>query len=128
MVSPAAQELADRLPVLDDHNDDLIPLRDIVVTGVETGWSLHFWVRKYDPESEGDWAILQALPSAGVGRKSVVLNETTVRAATAAYVDSRIQAGMPLDEAAKLIDGVYTDAEIADAILQFALYGEVVYG
>jgi hypothetical protein len=125
-----AKELVDKLPVCDfECESDYISLCDIVPTGIETPWTF-FLVKTYNPESRTSnppWATIVGLADSPCPGKEVVLDEQTVRAATLAYLRSRLDAGMPEEEAAKLVDGSYTDAEIADAILQFALYGEVVY-
>ena len=127
-----AKDLADSLPVcgdLDDNGDEveLISLCDIVVTGIETGWS-HFWVRKYDPDNlDMEWAIVAPLRSAGKGSKPILLNEARMRLAVQAYIQSRLDRGMTLAEVTKLVDGVYTDAVVADSILQFAIYQEEVF-
>lgn len=140
MTKTAGELIAADLPVCDeDAESDLISLCDIVITGVETGWK-HFWVEGYTPEADGvlrPWATLKPLEGAVVGAGGhdvvegvlpVALTADVVRKAVAAYMDKRLEGGMSLSEATNLVDGSYTDAVIADSILQFALYGEEVYG
>lgn len=131
------ESIAATLPALDDEfESDLMPLGDIVVTGVELVPWVHFLVQDYQPDAHGTaddpWATLVPLaaaqpPTGQVQFKPVDLTISTVRAAVAAYLDSRIDRGMPKHEAIKLVDGSYTDAEIADSILQFALYGKEIF-
>ncbi len=115
----------------DDSESDLISLVDIVITGIETDWQ-HFRVRKYDPDADGSadhpWAIIERLSSAGMPRTHVALDAVTMRAAVELYLVDRLEHGMSLDEACHMVDGSYTDAVVADSILQFALYGEEVFG
>lgn len=126
-----AEALATRLPVRDDAADsDLISLVDIVITGVETPF-VHFGMLFYDPDADGltkPWVTLVGLPDAGKGPIQVDLYASTVRAAVRNYLTDRLAHGMMADEAAKMVDGSYTDALVADSILQYALYGEEVYG
>lgn len=131
MPKTMGQYIAADLPERDDDSEsDLISLVDIVITGVETPWR-HFWVEGYDPEADGKikaWAKLLPLKDAADPLPdAVLLTSETVRKAVAAYLDSRLEAGMRHSEATRLVDGSYTDAVIADSILQFALYGEEVY-
>lgn len=132
MPKTVGQLLAADLPVKDDEEtgSDLISLCDIVITGIETGWQ-HFWVHDYDPHADGietPWAVLTPLiEEASEPEKSVPLTAETVRKAVEVYVDRHIDRGTPLEETRKLMDGSYTDAVIADSILQIALYGEEVY-
>lgn len=132
-----ASVITDSLPSCDDSEEgsDLISLCDIVVTGIESGWT-HFWIRLYDPKQNGiekPWAVLGPLPSAGDTKPDgtkiipVELYSAVVRKATYEYLLNRLNGGMPLEEAKLLVDGSYTDAVIADSILQFALYGMEVY-
>lgn len=131
---PSAIHLASILPVCDkEAESDYISLCDIVITGVETGWS-HFVVEGYNPDAEGSetnpWAILHPLPrdwDADAVPSSVKLSAQVIRDAVEAYIDTRIAGGMSISEAAKMVDGSYTDAVIADSILQFAIYHEDVY-
>lgn len=141
MTKTVGQYLAAGLKARDDAcESDLIALADIVVTGVETGW-LHFWVDNYRPEAAGTpdapWCTLRPLQGKVVGAggvdvaegvQPVTLTEEVVRNAVTVYVDSRVEGGMGLEEARRLVDGSYTDAVIADSILQFAIYGEELYG
>ena len=134
MAKTIGEYIADDLPVKDDLCDsDLISLVDIVVTGIETPWT-HFRVEGYDPEADGvikAWARLYPLPesadASGLLCNPALLTAESVRKAVAAYMDSRIAGGIGLEEARKLVDGSYTDAVIADSILQWALYGEDVF-
>lgn len=147
-----ASLIADSLPTCGEDSD-LISLCDIVITGIETDWT-HFWVHKYDPDANGgssSWGVLAPLPSAGRRRTTphvahegcdegetcgnfgypyepVELFAPVVRRAVWLYLKSRLEGGLGLDEARQLVDGSYTDAEIADSILQFALYGQEIYG
>jgi len=133
--SKAAYDLAAQLPVVGDlEGEELISLGDIVVTGIETDW-IHFWVKDYAPFADGvvtPWATIWPLKdSAGEDGKlpePVTLDENTVRKAVELYIDSRLSKGMEPGEVARLVDGSYTDAVVADSILQFALYGSEVYG
>lgn len=136
MAHPSAVHLASVLPVCDDPEgpgSDLISLCDIVITGVETGWS-HFLVEAYDYKADGitkPWAILHPEKGAedpGKTIEPVALTADVVRKAVEAYIDTRLQAGMSPADAAQLVDGSWTDAPIADSILQFAIYGEEVFG
>lgn len=151
---PKAVELANSLPVCTDleleakyaESDgemsdeelralDLISLCDIVITGCETGLK-SFIVEGYKPDGDGisvPWATLRPEQGASNGSpvqpyKPVQLYARTVRQAVQDYIDTRLQAGMSEEEATKLVDGSYTDAAIADSILQFAIYGEEVFG
>lgn len=130
MAKTIGEAIAESLPVRDDDCDsDLISLVDIVITGIETGWT-HFWVHNYDAEADGvekPWAEIHDFEQATMPRNPVKLYADTVREAVAKYIDTRISAGMAYPEAAKLVDGSYTDAVISDSILQFALYGEEIY-
>lgn len=132
-----AEALASSLPVCDDDDEeggDVISLCDLVITGIETGWT-HWWTRKYNFQATGapvdgeEWAIIEALPSAKMDppNKHIALNQVTVRTAVQGWLEKRLNGGMKFADAQKLIDGSYTDAVIADAILQFALYGEEIY-
>lgn len=131
-----ASVITDSLPSKDPGADsDLISLCDIVVTGIETEWR-HWFLHKYDPDADGiavGWAVLGPLPSAGDSKpdgstiRPVELYESTVRKAVYEYLLSRLNRGLDLSEARQLVDGSYTDAVIADSILQFALYGQEVY-
>lgn len=133
-----AEGLAASLPTCTDYEvegSDLMSLCDIVVVGVETEWE-HFGVSNYQPNNDGSpahpWAILHVLPSGlpckpGFGADAH-LTEATMRRAVKEYLQSRLTGGMSPVEAARLVDGSYTDAEIADSILQFAIYGEEVFG
>lgn len=142
MPKTVGQLLAAALPVRDDEaNSDLISLVDIVITGIEAVPWCHFKVIDYNHEASGEepehasWGTIIGLEAAytqeqldsGLEPGSVVLWEGTVREAVAAYVDSRIDAGMGFEEAQRLVDGSYTDAAVADSILQFLLYREVVF-
>lgn len=131
-----AEGLASSLPLRDDKTEsDLISLVDIVITGVETGW-IHFMVHEYDIEADGTtkpWAILTPLASAGKNKNGLdyaakALYHQVVRRGVVAYLEDRLARGMSESEAAKMVDGSYTDAVVADSILQFILYGEEVYG
>lgn len=128
-----AEALASSLPVCEDDSD-LISLCDLVITGIETEWT-HWFVRKYDYKATGapvdgeEWAILEALPSARQEppNKHIALNQETVREAVKGWLSMRLNGGMSFADCQKMIDGSYTDAVVADSILQFALYGEEVY-
>lgn len=141
MPKTVGQLLAADLPIKDeeDANGDLISLNDIVITGIEAVPWVHFRVQEYDPAATGEigdaWARLLPLEDAQPDPKEhkqrhvpVSLTAEIMRFAVAKYVDSRIDGGMGLEEARKLMDGSYTDAPIADSILQFALYGEEIFG
>lgn len=137
-----AEGLAASLPVRDDDSEsDLISLVDIVITGIETPWSgLHFQVKDYDFEASGEtlreaWAEIVGLPSAyteeqlksGNEPGRVTLFHETVRSGVVRYLQDRLNRGMAPSDVAKMIDGSYTDAVVADSILQFCLYGEEVF-
>lgn len=130
-----ARSLAESLPICDeDDESDVISLCDLVVTGFETGL-VNWRTRKYSPDSDGTllhpWAIVAPLPSGlREGQKSapVSINAHSIRDAVALYAVTALNRGTPLEEVQKLLDGSYTDAEIADAIIQTAIYGEVVFG
>jgi hypothetical protein len=130
MPKTVGELLAADLPVTDeDSASDLISLQDIVITGIETGWT-HFWVSQYDFEAPGTddqpWAILRPLADAGAGDVTP-LTAAVVRDAVTRYADKHIDRGTPLEEVRKLLDGSYTDAVIADSILQIAVYGQELY-
>lgn len=126
-----AEGLAKSLPIKDDNNEsDLISLVDIVITGIEVPWT-HFGILSYKPDADGvetPWATLVALPGAALGEIQRDLYANTVREAVQNYLQDRLNAGMDVLEAAKMIDGSYTDALVADSILQFAIYGKEIYG
>lgn len=134
-----ASVITDELPVCGDEDSeedsDLISLCDIVVTAIETDWT-HWWVHKYDPRADGvinGWAVLAPLPSAGDFKpdgstiRPVELFAPTVRKGTYLYLLDRLNKGMDLSEARRMVDGSYTDAMVADSIIQYILYGEEVY-
>lgn len=131
------ESLAQLIPALDDDfESDMMPLGDIVVTGVELVPVVHFLVKDYRPDATGEvgdpWARLLPLdaaqPPTGQPRiPPVSLTIEIMRAAVAKYLDTRIAAGMAPNEAMKLVTGDYTDWGIADSILQFAVYGEEVF-
>lgn len=130
--SKKAADMAAQLPVVadDDADDEMISLADIAVTGIEHHEWLHFWTKDYTPDADGvkvPWATIWPLKDSGKD-EPVALNETTMRKAVELYLDNRLKAGMRFADAAMMVDGVYTDAVVADSILQFALYGEEVYG
>jgi len=130
LTSEVAQALAASLPVKDDDcKSDWISLVDLAVVGIEISQA-HFRVQHYNPDADGlnePWAILLPLDSSRQSGLPKAIYASTVRNAAAAYLDSRLRTGLSLGEARKLIDGSYTDAEVAGSILQFALYGEEVY-
>jgi hypothetical protein len=135
--------LAADLPARDDESEsDLISLVDIVITGIEAVPWVHFIVDDYNPDASGEgpdnaWAILNPLeaaqPPEGIQGtieprfEAVYLTTDTVRKAVAAYADARIDGGMALEAVRNLMDGSYTDAVVADSVLQFAIYGEEVF-
>lgn len=125
-----AEGLAKRLPVTDpESNSDFISLADIVVTGVETPWT-HFGVLFYDHTADGvsrPWVTLVGLAEAGLGPIQCDMYASTVRKAVQSYLQDRLDHGMDVIEAARMIDGSYTDALVADSILQFAIYGKEVF-
>lgn len=129
-----AKALVADLPVNDgaDGESDLISLIDVVVTAVEHDEFMHFRVRAYSPSAAGTeeapWAVLQRLADANMGLRSIKITADGVREAAERYIESRLEGGMSLDEARRLVDGSYTDVIIADAIIQFAVYGKVIYG
>ena len=124
-----AEGLAASLPVKDETSEsDLISLVDIVITGVETPWH-HFGLLSYKPEADGvevPWATITPLSDSGAPN-ACDLYASTIREAVTAYLQARLDSGMAPAEAAKMVDGSYTDAVVADSILQFALYGEEIY-
>jgi hypothetical protein len=104
-------------------------LVSFVIAGLEVDCCPHFRVRKYDPGADGvrkSWAVLAPLYDSGV-KKPVELWAETVRLAVATYLESRLNGGLALEEAHKLVDGTYTDVIVVDSVLQFALYGKQVY-
>jgi hypothetical protein len=108
----------------------MISLVDIVSTGIEHHEWRHFTLHRYAPNADGvkeSWATIGQLPSFATDPLQITLTADVIRKAVELYIDSRLAAGLPLLEAARLIDGSYTDVAIADSILQFALYGEEVY-
>jgi hypothetical protein len=130
--------LAADLPARDDESEsDLISLVDIVITGIEAVPWVHFIVDDYNPDASGEgpdnaWGVLIPLPESANENDAlanpVFLTTDTVRKAVAAYADARIDGGMGLNAVRNLMDGSYTDAVVADSILQFAIYGEEVFG
>lgn len=124
------QYLAESIPVRDDEcESDLMPLADIVVTGIEIVPWTHFYVTNYRPDASGDtdhpWATIAPLDDVQDPQpEPLALTADVVRAAVAAYADKRIAGGMSLEDVRDFIDGSYLDASIADSILQLALYGE----
>lgn len=144
---PRAKAIADSLPVVESEEDEVrrvvdgererIPLQDIVITAIEHHEFNHFRVRKYDPDADGvtkgrEWAIVEGLEAAyaaGAARPSAtLLNARTVRQAVEDYLNDRLTKGMSEDDARMMVDGVYTDVIVCDSIVQFALYGEEVFG
>lgn len=133
---PSAVHLASILPGCDrEVESEYISLCDIVVTAVEHNEWVHFSVTAYNPEADGviePWAVIWPLKDSGdplVFRESgCAMWDKTVRDAVELYLDRRIASGMPIVDAARMVDGSYTDAVVADSILQFALYGEEIYG
>lgn len=136
-----ASVITDELPVCISEADvigtDLISLCDIVVTGIEVPaeWN-HFRVHKYDPKADGihqSWGVLGPLQSAGKWKPDgskihpIELWARVVRKAVYDYLLDRLNRGMDLSEARLMVNGSYTDAVVADSILQFALYGQEVY-
>lgn len=152
---PRATAIADSLPVTGEESlserqtspdfgeEERIDLESIVVTAIEHHEFNHFRVRKYDPDADGverEWAVIQGLPSAFTDLQwatrdakqpwppFVVLDSVTVRKGVEAYLNDRLSKGMDEAEARKMVDGVYTDVVVCDSIIQFALYGEEVFG
>lgn len=134
-----AHELARWLPCCGDEDDtdsdsksDLISLCDIVITAMDHNEFTHFRTRFYEPKNTGQkgspWAIVEALPSSGAVRRPVFLDLASIRKAVEDYAYSRLSRGMDWKEVQRLVDGSYTDLQVADSIVQFAIYGEEVYG
>lgn len=133
-----ARQLANHLPVCheeeayegDPHeggNGDLISLCDIVITAMESEWT-HWRTRFYEPKNSGvgndPWAIIERLDKKA---PPIFLTQQVVRQAVEDYAYSRLVRGMAWDQVQMLVDGSYTDAPIADSIIQFAVYKEEVY-
>lgn len=126
---------SEMIPVSDaneqDNPLDLMPLRDIVITGVENSFSSYI-VDKYDPDAAGTdenpWGVLISLPESGQSR-SVLITQKTVRQAVATYICHRLNTHSWAP--ARVIESLQSfvmDAPVADSILQFAVYGEDIFG
>lgn len=123
---------ASMIPANDEEENslDLMPLSDIVITGIETPYN-SFVIYNYDPDADGTddnpWAELAPISTAD--GHNARLTQTTVRQAVSAYISKRlIKDGWTPAQIMESLQGHYMDAPIADAILQFAVYDEDILG
>lgn len=125
---PAASTLAQLCPVVEDDKSEWSSLRDIVITGTETPY-LHFIVEDYRPDAYGGagdpWGTIHPLNGpAGEGGIIVALDALSVRRGLEAYISDRLERGWSVTDLVNTLLCHVTDADIADSILQFIVYGE----
>ena len=124
-----ASSLADIVPIVDrECESNFVSLEDMIITGIETPW-MHFLVRDYHPYADGTpedpWATIEPLSRADCGAK-IALTATTVRNVLVDLIVDRLDNRWLEDQICDtyLID---IDAEGADSLLQFAVYGMEVF-
>ena len=106
---------------------------DIMVAALEGG--ITYWCRKVDVEGKflGEYASDQisrgGLLKIYEGENSHVLDKEKLINGILQYIKEPVASDFleQVDHELR-IDTCYVDAEVADAIIQYALFGEVVYG
>ena len=107
-----------------------VALNDLVTTGLEGGYSW-FVVESYHPDRDGSveqpWAVVhEGCPRADRERPNYDLNRDTVRTGLERWIDFRLDRGDGIHSILHNLEDM--DLNDADAVLQFATWGELRYG